>query len=782
MPVFKLRMYRGLRVAAIALTVVVVVSSLGFVAARPASAVGPSRATPPVLQSDATPLPAGAAMAPLGVSNSVLLSLTLAPTRPAALSGFLSAVENPQSPLYRHFLSYSEFVSEFAPSPSTAGTVEAALTALGGRSVTVFPDRSAVSALLTPAEVRSAFGVQLVEYGRSGALPLYTAVGTLSMPAELRGLVTGVNGLSDRNDADFTLNLAASTPRPLVPRSGLGSFVYDNSSGNDWSVGSDYTQVFGATQLLPGFGSVPAATYPQKVAIATLLAGGYNATTGQNLPPWDPAVVDAYFNETFPASWPKPHVAGVPVGVGSGLPPPPGSFGGLNDSTLDEIENSLDLEMAGSMAPGATVVNFYLPGSLLASPPFFSSLADDFAQSLSDALAYNYLPARLAVVSGSFGLPDLNDTLWNHELDLAAATGVTVVASSGDQGNAPDKLTGRDDGPWPVWPASAAFNDSGALSVGGVSLSMRGTPTTYYNGSGSLNLEYDSNISSMADLSAWYDVGKSGQVAGTEGGASVVFPESSWQVRSAAQPAIVNATVLQGAPTLGRAGPDVALSGNRTVATVAANATGAIFFEVLEGTSVAAPLVAGLLADVVGVESNRLAGGWAPLGFLDPEVYRIGSYYAAHPSDPTDPFTDVTQGRNYVFSAAPGWDATTGWGLVNAPRLLAADGNATVRGYVYPGPTIGLPPRSSPPSSESIPWTTIYLIFGAGIVAAVVLVVLMARPNRPRDAPKVPYGVQGGGFGPGAQGGVYPGATFLCPYCGTIRPAEAGRCPQCGAF
>jgi len=774
-------MKRLLPVAAIAFSAIVVVSSLGLGAARPASGEARSSVTLLTLWSDATPLPAGVTSSPMVASDPVLVTLTLAPSRPAALSEFLSEVEDPGSPLFRHFLSFSDFVSEFAPSPSATASVESVLSGAGGRSVTAFPDRSAVSAVLTAAEVDSLFGVRLIDYGRPGALRTYTAVGSLSIPVELAGLVTGVSGLSNRNDAQFRLPLIASTLHPLVARSGLGSFVYDNGSESDWAVGSDYTQVSGATELLPGGGSVPAAIYPQKVAIATLLAGGYNSTTAQNLPPWDPAVVKAYFNQTFPANWPKPNVSGVPVAVGGGVPPPPGSFGGLNDSTLDEFENSLDLEMAGSMAPGASVVNFYLPGSLLAGPTVFSSLADDFAQALSDALAHNYSPARLAVVSGSFGLPDFNDSIWNFELGLASATGVTVVASSGDQGNAPDNLTGRQDGPWPVWPASAAFNGTGTLSVGGVSFSLQGTPTATYNGSGSLDLEYDSNISGVANLSAWYDSTDPDALAGTEGGASTVFSEPSWQVRSAAQPAIVNATVLQGSTTLGRAGPDLALSGNRTIATVTANATGEIFFTVLEGTSIAAPLMAGLLADVVAVESNRSVGGWSPLGYLDPEVYRIGSYYTAHPSDPTDPFTDVTVGHNYVFSAAPGWDATTGWGTVDAPRLLAADENATVRGYNYSGPTIGLPPRPPPPPSASIPWSTIYLIFGAGIVAAVVLVVIMARPNRPREAPAVPHGAYGS-FGPGVQGGVYPGATFLCPYCGAVRPAEAGRCPQCGAF
>jgi subtilase family serine protease len=773
-------MFRPTPVAALLLTAVLAVSSLGLGTVARSFSAPASPTDLPTLRSDATPVPVGAAVAPLGASADVLVTLTLASPRPAAEAEFLSQVEDPQSPTYRHFLSYSEYVAEFAPSPSAAATVRETLAAYGGRSVTVFPDRSAVTALLTPAEVRSLFGVTLVEYGRSGALPLYTAEGALSVPDGLQGLVTGVSGLSDSSDADFTLNLAASAPRPLPSSSGLGTFVYDNASGNDWAVGSDYTDIFGATELLPGAGSVPGAAFPQKVAIATLLAGGYNETTAQNLPPWDPAVVDSYFNATLPTEWPSPVVRGVPVNISGVLPPPPGSLGALNDSTFDEWENSLDLEMAGSMAPGATVVNFYFPGSLLVNPPAYSSLAADFAQSLSDALAYNYSPAHLGVVSGSFGLPDLDDSAWDQELKAAATTGVTVVAASGDQGNAPDTLTGYDDGPWPVWPASAAFNTSGALSVGGVSLSLRGTPTTIYNGSGSLQLEYDANISGVTNLSAWYDNEGALGVAGTEGGASLVFPEPYWQVHSAAQPAIVNATVLERASTLGRAGPDVALSGNRTIATVFANSTGAIFLTVLEGTSVAAPLMAGLIADVVAVESNRSSVGWASLGYLDPEVYRIASYYAAYPSTSTDPFTAVTLGNNYLYSAAPGWDALTGWGTVNALRLLAATENSTVSDYAYTGPTPGLPPPPPPSPSPAIPWAAIYLIFGVGVVAAVVLVVLMARPRPPPGTPTVPLGARGD-FGPGAQGGVYTGATFLCPYCGGVRPLAAGRCPQCGA-
>lgn len=733
--------------------------------------------------SDAVAVPAGATSVPLPSEARIVLTVSLASPHAGALSSFLSNVENPVSPEYRHFLTFRQYVAEFAPSAASVSTVEGVLAAAGAESIVAFPDRSAVSASFTPPEIRSLFGVEMVRFGDESQLPLYTAVGSVHLPSSLAGEVTAVDGLSNAADPSFTWNLAKVSPRPMAVSGAPGDFIYDNRSEAQWFVGSDYTQLFGATRLFPGPASTPNATFPTKVAIATLLASGYNATLGTELPPWDPSVLDLYYNSTLPPSWPAPTVLGVPVTIDGLVPPAPGSFGGVNDSTSDEDENSLDLEMAASLAPGATVANFYFAGGLLDGAAIsYSSLAEDFAVSLGDALGYDYGSARLAVVSCSFGLPDLTDIAWDNETAAAAAMGVTIVVASGDQADAPNDKTGRQSGPWPTWPATADTNTTGAVAVGGVSLSVGGLPTLVYNDSGPLGLAYDSNMTGIKSLTAWYDNPPGYQIAGTEGGDSTIYPEPYWQFHSAAQWAIINATEAQGSGAVGRAEPDVALPGNSTLATVFANSTGAVFLYPLEGTSVAAPVFAGLLADVVAVESNQSASGWAPLGFFAPEIYRIASYYAAYPSA-ADPFTAVTVGRNYAFSASPGWDALTGWGIVNASLLLAADETPAVRDYSYTGPTPTLP-HSSP--GPGVPWTEIYVVFGAGILAAILIVVVVGRSRRrPAGGSNVPYGAQVGGgppFGPGVQGGIYPGATFLCPFCGAVRPAEPVRCPQCGAY
>jgi len=734
---------------------------------------------------DAVPVPAGAPTSPLRPSTPVSLTFTLVNPSEASLDRFLGGVEDPASPAYRHFVTFPQFVAAFSPAASSVRAVEQSLRGAGATYIAATPDHTAVSAVLPAAAVERLFGVQLVVYGSSNRMPLYTSVGTALLPGALRGLVSSVSGLSDVASSRLVLPLGRLDGKPGPSPFRDVQSIHVNNTKLTWYVGSDFTQAYDASALLPGNASVPNATYPRSVAIATLLASSFNGTSNTNLPPWDPAVIDTYFNGTFAPNWPLPNLTGVPVQVNNVTPPLPGSLGALNDTSDFETENSLDLEMAGSLAPGASLYNFYFAGSELQGSATVGDAANYLADDLASALAYNYSPAHLAVVSCSFGVPDLNNSLWNAELLTAAATGVTVLAASGDQGDAPSSLTNRGVGQWPLWPATAATNDSGALSVGGTSLSLSVTPNSYYNGT-EVNLTYDPDAGWLTSETAWYDTSNGpGSYVGSEGGASTVYAEPYWQFHSAAQPAIVNATVRQGTPVLGRTGPDLAMPGNSTIVTVSANSTGAVFVALVEGTSIAAPVLAGLFADVVAVENNRSGSTWTSLGFVDPEVYRFASYFATDAASPSDPFSDVTSGCNYVFCAAPGWDAVTGWGGVNASRFLAADQNETLLDFVYNGSTPGLPPVSTP-TGENVPWVDIYAIFGAGFVIAIVLILVTARPHPSRsESTGVPWGARQGGASPPRAPpppGTYPGATFLCPYCGAVRPAEPVRCPQCGAY
>jgi len=733
---------------------------------------------PARLVTDAVPLPRGLAGRPLPSADPVSLTFTLAGADPTGLSALLAALEDPGSSDYGRYLTAPQFEARFAPSPSTVAAVESALRAAGATDVAATPGDLGVEATLPVAAVDALFAVRLESVGAAGSAPLYTAVGPPELPAALAGLVTGIGGLSDLANGRIVLPLVAESAPMELSAAPHPTYIEGNTSGAQWMLGSDYTAAFGSTSLFPGSGT-PNATYPTHVAIATLLASGWNGTTDTDLPPYDPTALEFYANATLNPDWPISNLTGVPVPYGGLTPPLPGSNGNLSDSTGDQLENSLDLEMAGSVAPGAPLYNFYLSGKLVANDYNLTDVADAFAVALGAALNYSYGSARLGLVSGSFGAPDLNDSLWNAGLAMAAAMGVTVLISSGDQANAPNSVAADDDGPWPTWPATAAFNTSGVVAVGGVTVTLSGMPAGYYDPATGFELAYDANITGIANLSTWYNTEQPGGVVGSEGGLSTVVPEPYWQFHSAAQPPISAAAGLQGASMLGRAEPDLAFPANDTIVAYLVNSTGAIFGALVGGTSIAAPALAGFLADLIAVRSgNAIGASWQPFGYLDPMLYRMGSYYAAY-ANATPAWIDVTEGSNYVFSAAAGWDATTGWGVPISLPFLAGTGNRNVTGFVYHGPTPGLPAAAPGPS---IPWTEIYLVFGVGLAVAVVLVLVMARPRR-RAPAGVPYGAHLGGGTPFPSTGPGGGqASFLCPYCGAVRPAEPVRCPRCGAF
>ncbi len=782
-------MTRSTVVVSIAIGTLAVLGALGLgslVAPRPVAPAPEPAAPGASIVTDAVAIPSGVRATLLPGTTPVFLTFTLAGADPAGLAEFLAAVENPASPDYRQFLSESEFEARYAPSPSMASSVASAIASAGGRDVTIAPGRLAVTSVVPASVVPALVGAPLVKIGGSSAAPVYTTSGALELAPSLAGRVVGVGGLSNAANPGLSYDLARTAAVDLAPDRSPDQFLLGIPPSNQWFLGSDFTQAYGASALFPGNSTNPNATFPEHVAIATLLASGFNSTASTDLPPWDPAVVDWYLNQTLAPWWPAPDVTGVPVSAGGVTPPLPGSNGALNDSSLDQVENSLDLEMAASVAPGAPVYNFYFSASLLTGTPAWSSLADDFALDLSSALNYTgYGAARLGVVSGSFGLPNLNDSLWDAALNEAAATGVTVVAASGDQGNAPDNVSGRPDGPWPTWPGSAAFGAAGSVAVGGVSLTLSGQPAGNVTPTGYVNLTFDRHVTGIANMSTWWDTSAGrGNYEGSEGGVATSFyPEPAWQFYSAAGHAVLNASLLEGLTSLGRAEPDVAFAANGTLTMYALDSTtGEYEGDVVEGTSIAAPVFAGLLADMIAVKSNDSTSTWHSFGFLDPELYRIGSFFAANPTSSANPYLEVTQGSNYFFSAGPGWNPTTGWGSIDVPLFLAADANRTIATYSYTGATWTFPPSGS---SSNLPWSEFYLVVGGAVAIAVVLVLLMSRPRRSASGGTIPYGAQVGGppnFGPNAQGGIYPGATFLCPYCGAVRPAEPVRCPQCGAY
>jgi kumamolisin len=190
--------------------------------------------------------------------------------------------------------------------------------------------------------------------------------------------------------------------------------------------------------------------------------------------------------------------------------------------------------------------------------------------------------------------------------------GMTVTVASGDSGSS----DGVSDGLAHVdFPASSPH----VLACGGTTLKF--------------------TKAAIASEVVWND-GSSGGATG--GGVSDVFPLPAWQ-SAAKVPPSANAGAH-----IGRGVPDVA--GNADPETgyevIVDGST-----SIIGGTSAVAPLWAGLIARI-----NANAG--KPVGFINPHLY-------AAPAA----LRDVRSGNNGAYAARTGWDACTGLGSPNGPKL-----------------------------------------------------------------------------------------------------------------
>lgn len=294
-----------------------------------------------------------------------------------------------------------------------------------------------------------------------------------------------------------------------------------------------------------------------------------------------------------------PNVVAVSVDGGTNAPTNPNGPDG---------EVALDIDVAGSIAPGANIAVYFAPNT-------DQGFVDAMTTAVHDTANHP------TVISISWGGPESS---WSQQsitaLDAAcqsaAALGITITVASGDSG-ATDGVT---DGANHVdFPASSPH----VLACGGTELVGSGT--------------------TIQSEVVWNDVAVGGGATG--GGVSTVFPLPTWQ-----QNANVSGATNGGS---GRGVPDVAGdAAPETGYNVLVDGTS----EVVGGTSAVAPLWAGLIALL-----NQQLG--KQLGFVNPNLYPLLGTAAFH---------DITQGNNAGFSAGPGWDACTGLGSPNGGSLLSS--------------------------------------------------------------------------------------------------------------
>jgi subtilase family serine protease len=352
----------------------------------------------------------------------------------------------------------------------------------------------------------------------------------------------------------------------------------------------------------------------------------------------------------------------------------PGNGTHLEDKSAWALEVALDVETAHAIAPGANILLVHTATAETLGVQGFPQMmaAEDYVvkHGLAQVISQSFASAEDA-----FGSFQSLDNL-RYAFKDAAAMGVTVLGSSGDDGTAnstKQALVGQGPNttvPYPsvVWPAS----DPLVTGIGGTylctdPLATATQPRTTYSKPG-IGAKCASN-------SPFNPGGIYQEVAWTfsGGGYSHVFPKPSWQNTLPAGSSFSGTT---------RGVPDVALQ--------ASSATGALIYLSLPpdgngsnircgsapcssgwydigGTSLSCPQWAGLVAI-----ADQINGGLG-LGLINPALYRIG----ADPGRYANDFFDIATGNsNQADASIPGypsttgWDAVTGLGTPNAANLV----------------------------------------------------------------------------------------------------------------
>jgi hypothetical protein len=581
---------------------------LGLVGASSAAAapVGGSTAGSTRLGT-APPLPLGAHIASAVSSGTPLhVTITLQPRDPAALEAFATAVSTPGSPLYRDYVTPSQFAQRFGPTPEQIQAVEWSLEAHG-----LVPGRPSANRLSIPVTasagaVARAFSVSFAHVALQNGSTAIVNQQAPSLDSSVASDVQAVLGLDTLSRAKPLLvrartatarpparpHVVTGGPQPCQPASSAGS-----AQGG-----------FTADQIASAYG------LPGLYAAGDLGAGQTVAVL--ELEPFDPNDINAY-QQCYGTG---AQVSTVPVDGGAG------SGAGSGEAALD-IENVIGL------APKANIAVYEGPNS--GSGPY-----DTFNAIISQHAAQ--------VVTASWGQCEpLNGSsaamAENTLFQEAAAEGMSIFSASGDDG-AEDCFP---ESPMPEVddPASQPF----VTGVGGTRLDSLGPrPSESVWNDGPAVGAGGGGVSSFWRMPAYQAYAPSflhvirPTSSGATCGASSGFCREVPDVSADADPAT---------------GYVIYWSGGGPTANP---------WQVVGGTSGAAPTWAALIALA---NASGACNGTA-VGFANPALYSAASgAFPGDFNDVVTGDNDMTGTNSGQFAAASGYDMATGLGSPNGSAL-----------------------------------------------------------------------------------------------------------------
>jgi subtilase family serine protease len=593
----------------------------GIVAASPAGAATSSQ----------TPLagslvPAADRQAPAGAvakSASVDFEMVLKLSDAAGAQALLQAVSTPGGASYRQYLTAAQWESKYSPTTSQVNSVSSWLRSEGFTVGAVSKDRITISASGTAAQVEKAFSTGLQYYKVNGHV-VRLATSQMSVPASVGASVVGTMGINQSiaeppSAVKSTSTAASPSASTLAPDSRFPpappAFITAPPCGTYYGQKT--------TTVQPPFGNGYPATVPDQVCgyKPPQFRSAYHVGSGATGKGVTVAIIDAYGSATIASDATRYFTLNDP-----GNPFANAHFSQLLTTPFDDesvcdpsswlVEQAIDVEAVHSTAPNANIL--YVG-------------AQDCENGLFNA-EQNVIDNGLAnVVTNSWGDTggDLLDdvatrTAYDELFLLAGGTGMTIQFSTGDDGDNFDLLgvSAAD------YPASSPY----VTAVGGTTLQIgaNGKQTGQLGWATGRSFKCTANVENAlpgctaSTVNTWLPVTYDG---GSGGFTSYNYTQPYYQAPVVPASLATRNEFIIG-PTPARVIPDISMDADPAtgflIGLTETFPDGSVVYGQTRygGTSLASPLLAGVIAD-----ADQAAG--VPLGFINPAIYRLDSVSGA---------------------------------------------------------------------------------------------------------------------------------------------------------
>ncbi|MGH2910524.1 MAG: S53 family peptidase, partial [Solirubrobacteraceae bacterium] len=572
-----------------------------------------------------TAAPAAAAAPTAGAvpgGTQVSFEVNLPPTDPAGAAALAKAVADPSSSSYHQYLTPAQWEARFSPSTATVSQVEKYLHGEGFQVDGVSADRMTIDASGSASRVGSAFATTLT-YHRVQGKKLLVNNTALTVPTSVANVISGISGLPEVPAVTGGVT-GGATHRVAASPSAKQPAGFRNAQ----PCGAYYGQSIAASfPALPG-GYPTDAPYSPCGYTPPQLRGAYGLTGANDGSGETVAIVDAYASPTLFSDAQTYASKNDPSN-----PLQPSQFSELlakqfnHGSECGKLgwygEQTLDVEAVHATAPGAHIL--YAGASSCLDSGLFGT-----DQQIIDGHLANVITDSWGDTGGDVLETASARAAFDNVLQMAAATGVSVLYSTGDEG---------DNGVYfgtavPDYPASSPW----ATAVGGTTLAVGSANQrlSEYGWSTARALFCNSDIQAAGgckkhQIGTWlpqsYDYGGGG-------GTSYSYLEPYYQ----AGVVPTSESEMRGSTAM-RVLPDISMDADPTTGMLVGETQtfpDGVYYDQyrIGGTSLASPLLAGVIA-----RADETGG--APLGFLNPKLYGLSGNSSAindivSPPSPTD--------------------------------------------------------------------------------------------------------------------------------------------------